>query len=88
MIIEGVKLMFVGMTTVLLFLSLMILLIQFVSFLTRDATARELEAIQKERELQSLKRKKKKEASADSDEDIAVIAAAIAAFEAERFART
>lgn len=88
MIIEGVKLMFVGMATVLLFLSLMILLIQFVSFLTRDATARELEAIQKERELQSLKRKKKKEASVDNDEDIAVIAAAIAAFEAERFART
>ncbi|WP_457575214.1 OadG family transporter subunit [Desulfomarina sp.] len=88
MIIEGVKLMFVGMATVLLFLSLMILLIQFVSFLTRDATARELEAIQKERELQALKRRKKKEAYADNDEDIAVIAAAIAAFEAERFART
>ena len=88
MIIEGVKLMFVGMATVLLFLSLMILLIQFVSFLTRDATAQELEAIQKERDLQSLKRKKKKEASTGTDEDIAVIAAAIAAFEAERFART
>ena len=90
MIFEGVKLMFVGMTTVLLFLCFMILLIQLVSYLTRDATARELDAIQKDRELQA-QRKKQAKAKAtlpgDAEEDIAVIAAAVAAYEAERFAR-
>jgi len=85
MIFEGVKLMFIGMTTVLMFLSFMILLIQFVSYLTRDATAREIEGIRKEREI--LARKKKKSSfSTDAGEDIAVIAAAVAAYETERFA--
>lgn len=88
MIFEGVKLMVVGMTTVMLFLSLMILFINFVAFLTRGATSRELAAIEKERELQAQNRKKAKEAaSQDGDEDIAVIAAAVAAYEVERFAR-
>lgn len=85
MIFEGVKLMFIGMTTVLLFLVLMIVLIQFVSYLTRDATGREIERLRKERELQS-QRKKTTKAADDTEEDIAVIAAAVAAFEAERFA--
>jgi len=85
MIIEGVKLMFVGMTTVVLFLIFMILLIQLVSRLTREATARELAAIKLERELLA-RSKKEKAASSDADEDIAVIAAAVAAFEAEKFA--
>ena len=86
MIFEGVKLMFIGMTTVLLFLFLMIVLIQFVSYLTRDATSREMEELRKERELQA-QRKKTTKSSDDTEEDIAVIAAAVAAFEAERFAR-
>ena len=86
MIFEGVKLMFIGMTTVMLFLSLMVLLIQLVSYLTRGATAREIEEIKTERELQA-QRKKKTQASSDADEDIAVIAAAVAAYEAQRFAR-
>ena len=86
MIFEGVKLMFIGMTTVLLFLVLMIVLIQFVSYLTRDATAREMEGLRKERELQA-QRKKTTQSSDDTEEDIAVIAAAVATFEAERFAR-
>lgn len=87
MIFEGLKLMVVGMTTVMLFLSLMILFINLVSFLTRSETARELDTIQKERELQALNRKKAKEtATEDADEDIVVIAAAVAAYEAERFA--
>ena len=86
MIFEGVKLMFVGMTTVLLFLFLMILLIHCVSYLTRDATALEMKEIQKDRELQA-KRKKQQGASDDAEEDIAVITAAVAAYEAERFAR-
>ena len=88
MIFEGVKLMVVGMTTVMLFLLLMILFVNIVATLTRGATARELDAIEKERKLQALKRKKAKEAtSEDADEDIAVIAAAVAAYEAERFAQ-
>ncbi len=92
MIFEGVKLMVVGMTTVMLFLLLMILFINLVAMLTRGATARELEAIDQERKLQALNRKKAKEASSqatsqDADEDIAVIAAAVAAYEVERFAR-
>ncbi|WP_136809237.1 OadG family protein [Desulfosediminicola flagellatus] len=85
MILEGVKLMFVGMTTVVLFLIFMIFLIQLVSHLTRGATARELEAIKLERELLARSRKEKK-SSQDADDDIAVIAAAVAAFEAEKFA--
>ena len=86
MIFEGVKLMFIGMTTVMLFRVLMILLIQLASYLTRDATAREVESIRLEREIQALRKKKAKESS-DADEDIAVIAAAVAAYETERFAR-
>jgi sodium pump decarboxylase gamma subunit len=91
MIFEGVKLMVVGMTTVMLFLSLMILFINFVAFLTRNAAAREIEAIKNERELQAKNRKKAKETTetglGDADEDIAVIAAAVAAYEVERFAQ-
>jgi len=88
MIFEGVKLMVVGMTTVMLFLSLMILFINLVSYITRGSAAREVEAIAQERALQALNRKKAKEAThQDADEDIAVIAAAVAAYEVERFAQ-
>ena len=88
MLFEGVKLMVVGMTTVMLFLLLMIFFINVVSFLTRGSAAREVEAIAKERALQAKNRKKAKEVtSEDADEDIAVIAAAVSAYEAERFAR-
>jgi sodium pump decarboxylase gamma subunit len=88
MIFEGVKLMVVGMTTVMLFLVLMIFFINLVSFLTRGSAAREVEAIAKERALQAANRKKAKEVtSGDADEDIAVIAAAVAAYERERFSQ-
>ena len=88
MLFEGVKLMVVGMTTVMLFLLLMIFFINVVSFLTRGSAAREVEAIAKERALQAKNRKKAREVtSEDADEDIAVIAAAVAAYEGERFAR-
>ena len=88
MIIEGLKLMVVGMTTVLLFLSFMILLIQLVAYLTRGVTARELQAIDAERERIKQERKREKLAAAagDGDEDIVVITAAIAAFEAQKAA--
>lgn len=85
MILEGIKLMFVGMTTVVLFLILMIFLIQLVSRLTKGATNRELEAIKLERELLA-RRKKEKLSQEGSDDEIAAIAAAVAAYEAERFA--
>jgi sodium pump decarboxylase gamma subunit len=87
MIIEGLKLMVVGMTTVLLFLILMVVLIQIVAMLTKGVTARELQTIQDERErLRQEKVRQKSAAAADQDEDIVVITAAIAAFEAERAA--
>lgn len=85
MIFEGLKLMVVGMTTVLLFLVVTILLIQLVSYLTRAATAKELAALDAERKQQAEARKKKQSGN-DTDQDIAVIAAAVAAFETERFA--
>ena len=94
MLIEGIKLMFVGMGTVVLFLCFMILLLQLVSRLTKEHTAREFEAIELERKLlaEAAKAKKKREREAqtrqingDDEDDIAVIAAAIAAYETERF---
>jgi sodium pump decarboxylase gamma subunit len=85
MILEGIKLMFVGMTTVVLFLTLMIFLIQLVSRLTKGATERELEAIRLERELLA-RSKKEKRSQEGGEDDIAAIAAAVAAYEAERFA--
>ncbi len=93
MILEGFKLMFVGMGTVLLFLSLMIFLLTLVSRLTKEHTIREFEAIELERKLlaEAAKARKKRELeaktisrSADDEDDIAVIAAAIAAFESDR----
>lgn len=86
MIVEGLKLMVVGMTTVLLFLTLMIWLIQLAAFLARGNTARELQAIEEDRARLKREREQKKLAADDSDEDIVVITAAIAAYEAERLA--
>lgn len=91
MIIEGLKLMVVGMTTVLLFLTFMILLIQLFAHLTKGNTARELQALEDEKERLKQEREQERRAALtaataadDSDEDIVVISAAIAAFEAER----
>ena len=86
MILEGVKLAFIGMTTVFLFLSLMILLIQWVSVLTRGSANRELEAIRLAKELK-LRGRKKTTLTEDADEDIAAIAAAVATYEQERLRR-
>jgi len=86
MIFEGLKLMLVGMTTVLLFLVVMIMLIQLVSYLTRGFAQREIEAIEEERKQRSAARQKTKVPAGNADEDIVVIAAAVAAFEAERYA--
>lgn len=86
-IIEGLKLMVVGMTTVMLFLSFMILLIELAARLTKDVTARELQAIEAEKQRLKREREMAKQAAAPGDDiDIVVITAAIAAFEAERAA--
>ena len=86
MIVEGLKLMVVGMTTVVLFLTFMILLIQAAAKLTKDVTARELQAIEDEKERLRQQREMEKQASEEGADDIVVITAAIAAFEAERTA--
>ena len=86
MIVEGLKLMVVGMTTVLLFLTFMILLIQLSARLTKEVTARELQAIEDEKERLRKQRERDKLAAEEGNDDIAVISAAIAAFEADRAA--
>lgn len=86
MIVEGLKLMVVGMTTVLMFLMFMILLIQVAARLTKDVTARELQAIENEKDRLRQQREMEKLAAEEGNDDIAVITAAIAAFEAERAA--
>jgi sodium pump decarboxylase gamma subunit len=85
MIFEGVKLAFIGMATVLLFLSLMILLIQWVSVLTREAARHELEAIKLAKDLKARAKPLKTTFEEETDLDIAVIAAAVATYEEERF---
>lgn len=87
MIFEGIKLMFIGMITVMLFLTLTIYLIELVSRLARGATARELAAIKQERALLARSRMEKQaSAQGNSDEVIAAITAAVTAYEAEKFA--
>lgn len=81
--------MFVGMTTVLLFLSFMIILLQLVAKLTADITQKELDSIEKERIRKNQQHERRKAlkmaaASKNNNDDIAVIAAAIAAFEADK----
>ena len=93
MIFEGVKLMFVGMGTVFAFLWVTVLCIQLVSRLTSKHAARELENIEQERQKVALARRAKTAreqktaappAPSDNEDDIAVIAAALASFEADR----
>lgn len=85
--------MLVGMATVLLFLTFIILLLQLVSKLTQDIALREFESIELEKKKRLADEKKRKSranlvSDLDSEEEIAVIAAAIAAFEAEKTAST
>ena len=72
--------MFIGMTTVLLFLLLMIVLIQVVSKLTANVAVKELEAIKREK-LERAQQTKKMKLTTEGDVPIAVFAAAIAAYE-------
>ena len=87
--------MLVGMGTVFCFLWLTVLCIQLVSKLTRRHTAKELEYLEKERKRVAMARKAKRNIPSpsgslianDNENDIAAIAAAIAAFEAEKLQR-
>ena len=83
MIFEGIKLMVIGMATVLLFLSLMMVLITLASHLTKGITARELDFINTEKNLKAERAAKRKAANHVGEMPIAVIAAAIAAYESE-----
>jgi oxaloacetate decarboxylase (Na+ extruding) subunit gamma len=78
MLIAGLKLMFIGMTTVLLFLVLMIFLIQIVSKLTANIAKRELDIIKK---AAAERAERAKKIDMDDDIPIAVITAAVAAYE-------
>ena len=82
-LLEGLKLMVIGMTTVLLFLAFMILLIQIVAKLTAGFAAHELAIIQKAKEDRARKAKKLKGIS-QGEIPTAVFAAAIAAYEQDR----
>ena len=79
--------MVIGMATVLLFLSLMIVLINLSARLTSGITARELEGIEQEKQARALRAKKKKQqkkaAKTEGEIPMAVFAAAIAAYEAD-----
>lgn len=88
MIFAGLKLMVVGMTTVMLFLLLMICFIKLVAFLTRGAAAREIQAIANDRAILASKRKKTQAVPvpvpvSDGGAEFAVIAAAVAAYESD-----
>ncbi len=80
MLLEGVKLMILGMSIVFLFLSLQILLMMLVARLTRGIAAKELEQIQAEKTARAQKAKKSKQAAGAP---VAIIAAAVKTYEEE-----
>ena len=84
MLLAGLKLMFIGMTTVLLFLVLMIFLIQIVSKLTANIAKRELDIIKK---AAAERAERAKKIDMDDDIPIAVITAAVAAYEHEIYGK-
>jgi oxaloacetate decarboxylase (Na+ extruding) subunit gamma len=78
MLLAGLKLMFIGMTTVVLFLVLMILLIKIVSRLTVNIVKREVDIIKK---AAAARAERAKKIDMDDDIPIAVLTAAVAAYE-------
>lgn len=82
MIIEGIKLMCIGMTVVMLFLTLLVYAIGLVARLTKGSADRELAALHLERQL--LKKSRQVQTADDHDDDIVAISAAVAAYETER----
>jgi len=85
MYLEGVKLMVIGMSTVIIFILVMIVLIQLVAKLTHKSAILELEEIDKERKARALAtaKKRKKQTSSEAP-PVVVLGAAVAAFEADR----
>ena len=80
MLLEGLKLMIIGMTTVMLFLSLMIFFIELIKYLNLNFNELEKNSFNKKEksELQPSITNKKKELP------IEVFAAAISAFESDK----
>ena len=80
MLLEGLKLMGIGMSSVMLFLTIMILFIEFVKFLNRGFTIREKTNLEKNQDVheQSTKSKIKKTLPVE------VFTAAISAFESDQ----
>ena len=79
MLIEGLKLMIVGMTTVILFLLLLIACIEWVKFLTRNFTMNQEQSL-----LQSGKSDSNKYKTVPNPEvPVEVFAAAIASYESD-----
>ena len=80
MIYAGLTLMLAGMTTVFVFLMLMMFTIQILAFLSRHRTQNELQVMEQQK-----KKKTPRRSDARNREDggapLAVIAAAISAFE-------
>ena len=80
MLLEGLKLMIIGMTTVMLFLALMIFFIELIKYLNLNFNELEKNSFNKKEksELQTSITTKKKELP------IEVLAAAISAFESDK----
>lgn len=77
MLLEGLKLMVVGMSTVMLFLLLMIVCIEWVKFLTRNFTLNQQQTLQDKRKSDLMTHK----STQSFDVPIEVFAAAIASYE-------
>ena len=79
MLLEGFKLMIIGMGTVVLFLTVMVYGLQGIAWMSRHHTKREEELIKTEKQ-----RKSQVIAYPQDEVPIAVFAAAISAFESDR----
>ena len=79
MLIEGLKLMIVGMTTVMLFLLLLIASIEWIKFLTRNFTMNQQQSLHQSRKSNSNKCK----TVPKLEVPVEVFAAAITSYESE-----
>ena len=84
MYLEGIKLMVIGMSTVAVFILVMIILISLVARLTRQSAIQELEIIDQERKERALAAAKKRAKPVSDGPPVEVISAAIAAFKADQ----
>ena len=79
MLLEGLKLMIVGMATVMLFLLLLIACIEWVKFLTRNFTMNQQQSLHQSRKSDSNKYK----TATNLEVPVEVFAAAIASYESD-----